>query len=313
MATTHPRRLLTFALTHGILLGASGCGPALDAALTKDRFRHDRYGYEVRSASAQEFLPAGEGWKVDNLQFEDMKTSTGEAKKKLVSKTGADYVVRYFLDYDDDGESDELGEFYTYDLRLVNVRNAGAIWLRTLPLHPDDEQRDLRVLAEQYVAGVAGTHYEVAQLEGALYHVNHANTYATSIQHRASGTLAGQPAYAVTVDVAEVHQLELDPKARGQRVTLVFVRTPFHFEYRQRKLPVLMLVGYSNLVDDYQGGLDALHGFLSHIAIGGVAGTDLKTLEAPAPAAPPTPGPAPSEPAAPTPPPAEAQPQASAR
>lgn len=254
----------------------SGCGPTLYAAFSDSGYKHTEYGYSVSALSkGPTFLPSY--WQIDNFYY--------DRRHDLVPKKGADYEVEVYVDWDKNGENDDIGEFYTYDLRFTHTRNAGVIWLRTIPISPSLRNKELRVMAQSYVESAAATYYEVVQLGGRLYYSSKEKTYATKIVGRATGTVAGQEAYSVTVDVADVQQLKLSPTSRKERVLLVLIRTPFEFKDRSATgnfaIPVLMIAGYSNLVEDFDEWLSDFQQFVSRIVMNGIRGARFKEITVP--------------------------------
>jgi hypothetical protein len=208
-------------------------------------------------------------------------------------KGGADYEAHYFVDVDRDGQTDDLGEYYIYDLRFTHARDDGVIWLRTVPLPLDDADKALRVLANAYVEGIAHDRYEVVQLEGTLRATNTEVSYATQMLSSASGTVGDQEAFGVMVNVANTNQLKLDPNARWKRVELVLVRTPFAFKVKSGHkkgdgpIPVLMVLGYASSLEDFDTDRGAFEDLLSRVSLGRDLGARLawKSTTPAAPAA----------------------------
>jgi len=253
-----------------------GCGPSLRGSFSSTGFAHSDYPYRVVSPSPPGYQILGPEWRLDNYYLR---------RGKLEAKKGADYESDYYVDVNRDGKADDLGEFHTYDLRYVHKRTAGVIWLRTIPLPVSASEKELRVLARDYVDEITGTHYETVQLKGYVVHINKERAYAVDIVESAGGTVARRPAHAVTVEVASVEQLKLSPDRRQTRVRLVLIRPGFTFKRRTAggrgaKLPVLMLAGYANHVDDYQASLADFERFLGQIEIQAMRGVDLTPVEA---------------------------------
>jgi hypothetical protein len=212
-----------------------GCVPSHPGEFANGSFVHSKHGYRVVPRPTGGLVPGD--WRLDNFHGDP-----GDRKPKH----GADYEGHYFVDIDRDGKTDDIGEYYLFDLRFTNARDDGVIWLRTVPLPLDDANKALRVLANAYVEGIAHDRYEVVQLEGKLHATDSEVSYATQVIASASGTVGNREAFAVTVNVANTNQLKLDPNARWRRVELVLVRTPFAFDVKGTKkpegpVPVLMV------------------------------------------------------------------------
>jgi hypothetical protein len=117
---------------------------------------------------------------------------------------------------------------------------------------------------------------------------------AAVIVEQGPAIMAGRPAYAATLDVANVDQLKLDPGARTQRIQLVLMRAPndekiVRDEQDPRKTltyPVVVLAGYSNMPADFQTGLNDFHEFLRRLTVGAKSGLALNMTPSAPPAAP---------------------------
>ncbi|MBN1654963.1 MAG: hypothetical protein JXA30_14435 [Deltaproteobacteria bacterium] len=212
-------------------------------------------------------------WQIDNFYVDE--------RHRPLPKKGADYEVTVYIDYDLDGDVDDIGEFYTYDLRFTHKRNAGVIWLRTVPISVKLREKELRVMAQSYVESAAATYYETVQLEGELYYTSREESFATAILGQMPGSVADREAYAIKFDVANVQQLRLSPGSRKERVLLVLIRTPYRY-YKggvstgNTVLPVLMIAGYSNMIEDFDKWLGDFQQFVSRIVINGKRGAQFR-------------------------------------
>jgi hypothetical protein len=117
--------------------------------------------------------------------------------------------------------------------------------------------------------------------------------------------VAGRPAYAATIEVANIDEVHVTPRARTSRIQIVLVRAPQDELYEptelnvpKQRFPVVVLAAYSNMPADFANGLEDFHGLLQRLAIGGKTGFTLEL----APAAPhdSAPSPAPAPPASPS-------------
>lgn len=256
----------------GLAFVLIGCGPTSYASFDKRGFRHTEYGYSVMAMfKGQAILP--NYWQIDNFYVDE--------RHRPLPKKGADYEVTVYIDYDLDGDVDDIGEFYTYDLRFTHKRNAGVIWLRTVPISVKLREKELRVMAQSYVESAAATYYETVQLEGELYYTSREESFATAILGQMPGSVADREAYAIKFDVANVQQLRLSPGSRKERVLLVLIRTPYRY-YKggvstgNTVLPVLMIAGYSNMIEDFDKWLGDFQQFVSRIVINGKRGAQFR-------------------------------------
>jgi hypothetical protein len=243
------------------------------------------YGYEIPyERGTQRLLP--DEWTLVNF---DRTRSGGWARK-----TSDRYFTKYELDDDDDSRSGSFVEWPTYAVRYEHRVHAGAIWLRDIPIHPKLRSKDLRVLMQSYIDELAGATYETVQ-RGSTSRwetkpqivVEHRR--AAAVLEEGPAVVAGQPAYAATIEVANIDEVHVAPRARTSRVQLVLLRAPQDEVYEPsniheppQRYPVVLLAGYSNMPVDFAKGLEDFHGLLRKIAIAGKTGLALEL----APAAP---------------------------
>lgn len=273
---------LVSAVAAGVLaVGLLACGPPATVAFDGFGYKHQKYGYRLLNQSGDKLLPPE--WQLDNLYW--------TPAKKLEQKHTPDYLATFSFDMNGDGATDRDEQGFLYDLRFKHTKRDATIWVRTLPISTDLREKDLRVLVQRYVDEVSGAGFEAVQL-GPNSIVIREKRYAASVISRGSFTVAKQEAFETTFDVANVDEVAVSPNARKTRVRIALVRTPFTYPKKQLdkvEFPVLMLVGYANLPEDFAKDEPAFNGVLSHIQIGssvGVTPTNLEQLAPPA-AAPP--------------------------
>jgi hypothetical protein len=280
---------LTYNMRYSIVLVAMALGISIVTLACSSQtgtfnaagFTQTKYNYTVHAIKKDgSLLP--DVWRLDNYHKKD--------RGGLVPKVGADYEAKCFVDIDGDGKDEYVGKTFIYDLRFTHKKNDGVIWLRTVPMATDLKEKELRILALSYIDAIAATHYEVVQLRGRLYGTNSEKAYATTIVEQTTGTVAKQQAYGVKFDVANVHQLQLSPESRVQRVLMIWIKTPFVMEklryvseYEEGqveyRLPVFMIAGYSNLVEDFDGSLGDFKEFISRISINGKLGAQFDVVK----------------------------------
>jgi hypothetical protein len=252
----------------GIVLFASACRPS-QGAVSPTGYAPDNCGYEVRFEDADRQSLMSPEWRLDNF------VRGGDGFKP---KEGSDYEAELFLDTDDDGISNKLGEFPIYDLRFTHRRTAGVIAIRSIPLDLTSQDRELRVLADSLVESISGGAYVMVQIGGEDRRTNKDRRYAAKVQRRAEATLAGQPAHVITIDVSNVDRLEVDPESVEVRATLVLVRTGAKLTFAsssKTEFPLLLIAAYINSPQDYAAAESDFVSLLSRIAVGGKAGFKL--------------------------------------
>jgi hypothetical protein len=283
----------------GLVVAAAtlaGCGmskSAKDAAAFDEYgYRNNRFGYRVlQSPNANNSLTHGlmdDAWLFDNLY--EKKTRSGKGVD-LKPKDTAEYVTTFAFDTDGDGRDDRREKNFVYDLRFKHRQRDAVIFLRTLPIGGDLKDRDLRVLVQNYIDGVSGAGYEAAQVRG--HDVVTEQRFAAELRERGEATLAGQPAYQATFDVANVDQLRVSPTARHTRVRVVFARAPFVYTLEKHagatqtvSYPVLVVAGYGSLPEDFDKDLPAFTGLLQRVQFGSTVGYAAKAPEILTPAQP---------------------------
>jgi len=263
-------RCRAWALVLGLM--ALSCGPTARGAVSPDGFHHNDYGYRVSAVHGGGLM--AEPWKLDNF-YEDTEfdANSGVTQNVVKPKDGKDYVVVYDLDHDGDGETDDSVKELVYDLRFKHLVHDGVVFLRTIPMSTDLKQKKLSVLMDRYVEQIAGAGYEVVSLNSQVNFLIE-KRYAAAVVSKGATKLAGRDAYIAVLDVANVDQLKIDPKARKERVELVILHTDFVYKHQSindkakpTEYPVLMFIGYANTPDEFAAGEGDFHDFLARIEI----------------------------------------------
>jgi hypothetical protein len=216
-------------------------------------------------------------WKIDNYY---------EKEGKLTVKDSDDYVIEYELDEEGDGEFETKVKEHRYDLKFDHLVHDGSLFVRTIPISTDLRQKKLSVLMDRYVEGIAKAGYEVVQFAPGKT-IMLERRYAAAVVDKAPATLAGLDALVVTLDVANLDQVKVDPNARAERVRLVFAHTNFRYQKRSGapdkppvEFPVVLMIGYGNQPDEFEAGLPEFQHFLERIEIDAVRGFSLSEAAA---------------------------------
>jgi hypothetical protein len=233
------------------------------------------YGYKVAYSDPAGKSFAGGDWALDNYFVDEM----GDLKPKK----GNNYEAKREFDEDGDGQisSSETSQENIYDLRLLNRRDNGVIWVKAHPLLPADAHRDLEVTLNDYADGLAGAGlYAQSNLFSVeRVHERHFTTFVTA---KSQVTLGDVPGLAGTVELAEVEKLRLDPSFRSAKVRVVLAKFYFydcgsHFGRHpwptvshdgsscfQR--PGLLVVGYYNTADRFDEDLPEFEHIIRRIS-----------------------------------------------
>jgi hypothetical protein len=279
--------------TWGLLaLAFLGCRPIQSGALTASGFKHEMYPLEVPSTSSAGIV--GGYWQVDNFYTRNNINN----RPTWTAKDGPAYLTSYRIDNDGDGEFESSVRANVYDLRFTHVQHDGVIFLRTVPISQNQQNKRLDVLLHRYVEGIAGAGYEVTALDDSTVDVVE-KRFAATIVREGQATIGALPAYAATIDIKNLDQLRADPSAKGTSVELVLAHTSFSYVARRagttqmgaeiapQEFPVLLIAGYSNRHGDFAESLPEFRAFLSQIRLNGIAGASVTY-----PDASPSPGPA---------------------
>jgi hypothetical protein len=263
-----------------------GCPAMHGGAFEATGFR-STYGYEIPyERGTQRLLPAD--WTLVNFE----QTWDGGWARKTSNRDLTTYEL------DDDGDrAGSFAEWFRYAVRYEHRVHAGVIWLRDIPIQTRLRNKDLHVLMQTYIDEIAGATYETVQRGSTSAwapkpQIVVEHRQAAAILEEGPAVVAGQPAYAATIDVANIDEVHVAPRARTSRVQLVLLRAPQDEVYEPgnvgqptRRYPVILLAGYSNMPADFAKGLEDFHGLLRKLAIGGKSGLALDL--APAAPAPP--------------------------
>ena len=292
---------------------STGC--ASSGALGPNGYTQAQVKYQVTYSdpAKNSFLP--EDWALDNYSYDSVK-------KSWVEKKGNQYRATRYLDEDGDGtiSNSETHEENLFDLRFVNTRDNGVIWLKVHPMAFTDSKRDLDVVLENYADGLEGTGlFEQSTLFGTR--TINARHFTTFVVEKKPTTIGAVSAIRGTIEVADVDKLRLDSKHRDAKGALVFARiaylTPAGIYFKEGDWPTvtepgtgrsmhkrtgLLVIGYWADAARFDSHLPDFEALLSHIVIPPEAVPDNNTravVAVPVPEA--TPAAAPSAPPAPAP------------
>lgn len=257
----------------------SGCAPRARGVVSPDGFTHTDYHYKLVAEPSGQLMP--EKWKIDNYYEKD---------GTLNVKDTPEYSIEYELDKDGDGEFETTVKELRYDLRFKHLVHDGVVFLRTIPISTDLQDKKLSVLMHRYIEGIAGAGYEVVQFyPGKTIVVE--KRYAAAVVDERPVKLAGLDAYLVTLDVANIDQVQVDANARSERVQLILAHTGFKYQHMSSfgekevvdaEFPVVLLVGYGNRPDEFDSGIEDFHNFLGRLVINETRGFEQGADSSPA-------------------------------
>jgi hypothetical protein len=146
----------------------------------------------------------------------------------------------------------------------------------------------MRVLMQLIVDGLAYTGTVAAAVDRGVV-AGASRAYAATIIASEPLAVDGREAYAATIDVANVAQLQLDPDARSERLRIVLVRTDFRVPLDPRDFqlglaPGLLMLGYANLPGEFDRWSDHFDDLVRRLVFDtpeASAGAELMACESP--------------------------------
>ncbi len=244
-----------------LVVACVGCAGLEGGTFDEAGYRHSDLPYKVAAGDGGRLLPRE--WRIDNFQLDDDGAPTNSLKR------GPDYEADLRIDTNGDGLFNATVRYPVFDLRYLNTRNRGRIWLRSLPISWEYDAMDLRVLMREYVDSMAGAGLIVVGIgsEGALDIQVNLNRYATKMLAHGTAKIDGQSAFGSVIDIANVDQLELSPESRRERAEVFLIRTDYLWVHRGKVSPLLLLAGYSNLPEDFESGRKDFRNFVEHVRL----------------------------------------------
>jgi hypothetical protein len=132
------------------------------------------------------------------------------------------------------------------------------LWIQTTPVSTRIGERDLEVVARDYVDRVGGGSYiEIDWGAGEIRD----RRMATVIREEGPVTIDEEPGYWVTFEFVSVDQRTVDASHQGELVTVVLLRPPSRWSPREsdglvtrplpRTLPMLMTIGYASRFENH--------------------------------------------------------------
>ena len=260
-----------------LLLGAGGlaiaapltaCGASQQGVLSAEAFHHPSYPYAIHYVDPS--LPGlkaivGDSWRIKNFYQRG-----GEWRPK------PGYTVKLDWDRYDDGRVDERLVVPSHEFLFEHVRDDGRLWLQVRPISTHIGDKQLKTLARRYIEGIAGSGTVFVQFKDVA--VARENTLATRTLGGMTCEVAGREAFMATFEIADVDQIKLSESARWKRASIVLIRTGFSHELRATEyvdgevraltMPTLMIAGYENSPEDFDGSLNDFEALLTRLAIG---------------------------------------------
>ena len=213
------------------------------------------------------------GWKLDNFY--------GSPTPDAAKSTDA-YMTTFHLDGDGNGVYELSLERFLYELRFVNLRDDGVVWLRVIPASADLAQMALPVLVDAYVDSLSGGKFDSVWVEPG-HAVGREVRYASTLISNQRCQLGGEDCQLATVELADVDQVKLSPTKRYRKLQVLIARAPLEFSAHHHAFPTYLVAGYSNQPGRFDTNLPEFQDFLGRIVLREHHGLTLLPQPAPQP------------------------------
>ena len=263
------RARVSIVLAALLSLPAVGCGGNPVGFFREDAFYHLRGHYRIRYEPAsgsepRQLLPA-EHWTLENFVHD------GQGSPLRVSQSEQFWTV-YSLDLG--GSRPQRVRAELYDLRFVHRDDGTVLFARTVPLPQTQDQTSLQVLARDYVERTASgsamtVDFSTQPSGGASAAEARARRFGPRMLHEGPAEVDGQPAYYVVFEHIDLDRREAEPDARGEIITLVFVR-PGTMRWRSGVIegsewPMVLMFGYASRPEHHEEHRAALESLIRRV------------------------------------------------
>jgi len=241
----------------GMASATFGCatGPG---KVTIGSYQSDYAGLAVVGQGAPEsagLMP--KGWKLDNF----FGSPTPDAAKSTDA-----YMTTYRLDADGNGVYELSLKKFLYELRFVNLKDDGVIWLRVAPVSTDLAEMALPVLVEAYVDAMSGGSFDAAWVDRNRVEAKE-KRYTAMLTSSQPCQLGGVECQIATIELADVDQVKLSPSKRYRKLQVLIARAPLELSVRRHAFPTYLIAGYSNQPARFDADLAEFQDFLGRIVL----------------------------------------------
>ncbi|HET9238934.1 MAG TPA: hypothetical protein VFO10_16875 [Oligoflexus sp.] len=175
--------------------------------LDSQGFTHDKVGYSLPYAKANEKLFINSSWTLEtNSQGQPSPKDNGIRRLEVKSYSG----------------HEETMLVQDLDLVFKHRETNGVISVQSVPLGESAAYKKLPILAKDHMERLSGLYY--ASLVDGGSGVGKGKNYVTNIVEGKAGTIGTADTYEVVVDVANAEQLKLNPEHRLMRYKMVMIK-----------------------------------------------------------------------------------------
>lgn len=172
------------------------------------------------------------------------------------------------LDRDDDGRAERSITIESYDLRLLHRSDGSVLWAQTTPVSSRVSNRDLSVVAHDFVDRVGGGSYVEVDWAAALVRERR---FGTVVRSEGPVAIDGVAGHQMTFDLVSIDQREVDARHQGERITIVIVRPNAPWVHPPRAFgsgdgpPMLVTFGYASRAEHHDAHREEFEGLLGRI------------------------------------------------
>lgn len=242
-----------------VLLGVGCASRARVGAFGDDAFYVARDHYRIGYAERRPDVVSAD-WVVDN--FQNGPDGIGRVKWTR------DYTRTVALDRDDDGRAERPLVIESYDLRLSHRGDGAVIWAQTTPVSSRIADRDLSVVAHDFVDRVGGGSYVDIDWSAALVRERR---FGTVVRSEGPVSIDGVAGYQIMFDLVSIDQREVDAGHQGERITVVLVRPSAPWVHPPRAFgagdgpPMLVTFGYASRTEHHDAHREEFEGLLGRV------------------------------------------------
>lgn len=248
-----------------LAFGIAGCAHN-PGTFYQEGFRHTDLPYRIHAGEQGGAALLAPDWRLENYYV--------GPSRRLVPKKGEE--IEHKFDTDGDGEVDQRLTSQRFDIKLDHLKKDQTIWLRSLPISQTDAHKELKVLLRDYVERVSMSDVMLITFGHEGRDVSVAAPLGRKVgtlRFTEAFNMDGRDMLAATVDVVDLDKSRVDPDVERRRHQLLFVRTNFYIpvsrqQARVHLFPVIMVIGYSSMTDDFAEGLVDYGKFVDAIELG---------------------------------------------
>jgi hypothetical protein len=192
-----------------------------------------------------------------------------------------EWEVKFPLDHNNDGKPETTLTYPRYDLLLRNANDGAGIGIRRIVLGNSN-----RAALAPWLRSIG------REISGAVWFKDGERNWTSRVRSERLLHVAGLPAAEITLDIADVDRLRLDPRSLDRVMRIVAVEAFSEVfqpagtrEDAPVEYPVRLLAFYDAAPEDFLGHEQEFTSLLNSIVLNGHSGMEAEAVVSPAPAA----------------------------